>query len=83
MSVIQQYMVALTFHTLPVWLTCLASAADWCVKGRAMCYNVHVIMHIHEAMTLIWLSVVVVGNCVPLVGLCLFFIKPACDEQAR
>ena len=49
-----------------------ASATDWFMKGRVMCYHVYVIMHVKDPE----LSVVRVGHCVPLAGFGLSLYSP-------
>ena len=52
------------------------SDADGFKKGSAMCYHVYVTMHVKDPL----LSVVRVGNCVPLAGFSLSLYR-SCAEQ--
>ena len=55
------------WNSISILLTCPTSAANWFNKGRAMSYHVYVIIHVKDPD----LSVVRVGHCAPLAGLCL------------
>ena len=45
-----------------------ASAVDWFIKGRVMCYYVYVVTHVKDPQ----LSIIRMWHCVPLARFCLF-----------